>query len=99
MKVPNRPNLQYLTKVVGDTNTGLYAVKGSLWRHAVYALAEFPDGKIRSVRLNQQADSFFSWPGRTSYKKHTVTCWVEVSDDGKDRILGHYDTSSLQQYI
>lgn len=86
--------IEYCEKVKGDEDTGMYAVKGSMWQHPVLALAEFPDGKIRTVRLNQKEDSHFSWPGRTSYKKHTIRCFV-TNDNG--RIMGHYNTSDLQE--
>lgn len=83
---------RFLDKVSGDETTGMYALKQSMWQHPIIALAEFPDGKIRTVRLNQSADSFFSWPGRTSYKRRTVKCFV-CCEDG--RYMGHYETSSL----
>lgn len=91
-----RALISCLKKVSGDEETGMYAVRHYYWDHPVMALAEFPDGKIRSVRLNHQADTFFSWPGRTSYKHHTVKCFV-TNENG--RIMGHYDTSALQEVL
>lgn len=76
------------------TETGMYPVPGNPWQHPVIARAEFSDGVIRTVRLNQQADTYFSWSGRTSYKRHTVRCFV-TCEDGK--VLGHYDTSDFQE--
>ncbi len=83
-----------LVKLTGDKDTGMFAFTWDPWRNPVIAKAEFPDGKIRTVRLNQSADSYFSWPGRTSWKRFTVTCFV-TNEDG--RIMGHYNTSSLQE--
>lgn len=81
------------------SETGMYPLQGNHWQHPVLARAEFPDGIIRTVRLNQQADTFFSWPGRTSYKRHTVRCFVTCDGPIEGRVYGHYDTSSLQEYI
>jgi hypothetical protein len=52
------------------------------WQHPYTADARCPDGKIRRVRLNQQADSFFSWPGRVQYQGKTRKCYV-YTDDGE----------------
>ena len=91
-----KSQLDYCEKVGGDETTGMYAVRGNPWNHAMLALAEFPDGKIRTVRLNESADGFFSWSGRTSYKKFTVKCFVTCEDG---RLKGHYDTSALQEVM
>ena len=91
-----RKSLNYCEKISGDETTGMYAVRGNPWNHAVLALAEFPDGKIRTVRLNEDASNAFAWHGRTSYKKFTVKCFVTCEDG---RLKGHYETSALQEVM
>lgn len=63
---------------------GSFVTNGNMWGHphAVKdAICE--DGKRRTVRLNQQADSAFSWPGRTSINGKTVRGYVTgIETDG-----------------
>ena len=40
-----------------------------------------PDGVRRTVRLNQQADTYFSWPGRTTIKGRSVRGFVSTTQD------------------
>lgn len=58
---------------------------GNAWGHphkAVNVLC--PDGRRRTVRLNQAADSFFSWPGRASINGRTVRGYVTgIETDGQ----------------
>lgn len=88
----------YLEKVSGDETTGMFVCPGG-WEHPVIARAEFPDGVVRTVRLNQQADTFFSWPGRAAWKRHTVRCFVTCDGPVEGRYYGHYETSALQEVM
>ena len=90
------PFLKHCEKSYGDNDTGMYYYRDDYWQHDVIALAEFPDGKIRVVRLNMQADTYSSWPGRASYRNTTIRCFV-TNEDG--RIKGHYNTSDLQRVL
>lgn len=62
-----------------DQGTGLVS-NGNMWGYPHVALAIAEDGKLRRVRLNQQADTVFSWPGRASIKGRTVTGFVMVEN-------------------
>lgn len=47
------------------------------WQHPWYVLnCLCEDGKRRTIRLNQAADTFFSWPGRASIGGKTVRGYV-----------------------
>lgn len=59
-----------------------YITNGNMWRHPYAAKAKCPDGVIRTVRLNQQADTYFSWPGRCTIKGKTLTGFVTGGDNG-----------------
>jgi hypothetical protein len=89
-----RTNLKHFTKSSGDEDTGMYYWNGSYWQHPIRAIADF-NGTLRMVRLNQQADTFFSWPGRTSYGRFTLRCYVTTNDDG--RLIGHYERAALEE--
>ncbi len=42
------------------------------WHHPWFVLnCLCPDGKRRTIRLGQDADTAFTWPGRTSYQGKT----------------------------
>ena len=56
---------------------GQYVDNGNPWHHPHKAINVLCfDGKRRTVRLNLQADSFFSWPGRASIKGKTVSGYI-----------------------
>ena len=56
-----------------------YITNGNIWNHPYAAHAICPDGKIRKIRLNQQANTWFSWPGRCSkYGRGFVTVKDEM---------------------
>lgn len=57
--------------------------------NAVSARALCSDGKIHRVRLNQQADTFFSWPGRVTLAGKTVKVFVSPDNDGT--LVAHPD--------
>jgi hypothetical protein len=59
-----------------------FITNGNAWGHPHAAFALCFDGKVRKVRLNQQADSFFSWPGRVTIKGVTVSGYVTGADNG-----------------
>ena len=42
------------------------------------------DGKRRTIRLNLQPSTYFSWDGRTSIKGKTVKGFVCSIEDGED---------------
>ena len=60
--------------------TGVCLTGYGQWNHPLAMKAICEDGVIRTIRLNQQADTFFSWPGRTTIKKKSVTGWVSCDD-------------------
>lgn len=50
---------------------------GNPWQHPHKAINVLcVDGKRRTVHLDQQADTFFSWPGRCSINGKTVTGYI-----------------------
>jgi len=52
------------------------------WQHPVaIRKALCPDGVRRTIRLNQQADTYFSWPGRTTIKGRSVRGFVTTEND------------------
>ena len=56
---------------------------GNIWGHPHAAKAVCADGIVRKVRLNQSPDTFFSWSGRVTIKKLTVTGYVHADDSGE----------------
>ena len=64
---------------------------GNPWGHPHAAYALCFDGKVRKVRLNQQADTWFSWPGRATIRGITVRGYVTRTDDGLEFVL--FDSS------
>ena len=59
-----------------------FITNGNVWGHPNTAYALCFDGRVRKVRLNQQADSFFSWPGRVTINGVTVRGYVTGADNG-----------------
>jgi hypothetical protein len=57
--------------------------------HCEGALCE--DGKRRTIRLNLQADTAFSWPGRANIKGKTVRGFV-TSKDGDYHFIQYKGT-------
>lgn len=55
------------------------------WRHPWY-VRDVPcqDGKRRTVRLTQQADTYFSWSGRASIGGRTVRGAILTGDNGAE---------------
>lgn len=58
-----------------------FVTNGNAWGHPHAAYAICFDGKVRKVRLSQQTDSFFSWPGRVTIKGVTVRGYIAFTDD------------------
>jgi hypothetical protein len=58
---------------------------GNMWGHPHKATNVLcADGKRRTIRLNQSADTFFSWPGRTSIGGKSVRGYVTgIETDGE----------------
>ena len=54
-----------------------YVTNGNPWGHP-YKVKDALcfDGKRRTVRLNIQADTYFSWPGRCTIKGETVRGYI-----------------------
>lgn len=71
---------KHLTKQDCKGGTCWYTT-GSIWNFRVLAMAKCEDGVIRTIRLNQQPDTAFSHPGRTSIQRKSVRGFVS-SDDG-----------------
>ena len=71
--------------------TGMIAWPGG-WEHPYAALARCPDGRIRRVRLNQSADTFFSWPGRVSAYGKTMRGYVSKAANGETRFTPYSTT-------
>lgn len=66
---------------IGTTGTG-YITNGNMWGHPHAARAKCDDGKIRTVRLNQAADTAFTWRGRASIKSKTITGYITSDKEG-----------------
>lgn len=65
--------------ILRDNGTGTGMVdNGNGWHHPHAARAMCPDGKVRTVRLSQAADTFFTWParGRATAGGRTVRGYV-----------------------
>lgn len=60
-----------------------WITNGNMWGHphAVKGALCF-DGRRRTVRLNVQPDSFFSWSGRTKIKGKSVRGYVATDTPG-----------------
>ena len=71
-------------------NQAKWITNGNMWEHphAVKGALCF-DGRRRTVRLNIQPDTYFSWPGRTKIHGKSVRGYVVV-DDG-DAAFRLYD--------
>ena len=69
-----------------------FITNGNAWGHPHAAYALCFDGKVRKVRLNQQADSWSSWPGRVTIKGVTVSGYITGADNG-DIEFRLYDSS------
>lgn len=67
----------------GEDHNGTYMLLATVygWQHPVACRAICPDGKTRTVRLSQAADTFFSWPGRVTIGKRTVRGFVSIEDE------------------
>lgn len=52
------------------------------WKHPYKAIARCEDGTVRTVRLNQEADTWFSWPGRTTIQGKSIRGYV--TQDGAE---------------
>lgn len=70
--------------VPGETQTRAVMIYGyGAWHHPVAVRGALcPDGRRRTVRLNQQADTYFSWPGRTTIAGRSVRGFVCSDQDG-----------------
>lgn len=68
-----------------ETKYGQFVDNGNVWHHpykAVNVLCQ--DGKRRTVRLNLEADTYFSWSGRCNIKGKTVRGYVTgIETDGQ----------------
>lgn len=65
----------------------------AMWNHPSHCIGALcDDGKRRIVRLNLQADTLWSWPGRASVGGRTVRGWVEARDGD---YLFHVSKSAL----
>jgi hypothetical protein len=60
-------------------------ITDGMWQHPVKAIALCDDGKIRTVRLNQQASNAFAWQGRTTLQGKTITGYVHPDENGTIR--------------
>lgn len=73
------------------TTQAQWITNGNAWGHPHKVKdALCFDGKRRTVRLNQQADSAFSWSGRCNIKGKTVCGYVTGTDNG-DTAFRLYD--------
>ena len=75
---------------------GEMVTTGAPWHHPYKAVnVRCFDGKRRTVRLNQQADTFFSWPGRCTINGKTVRGYVTgiETEDRPDLEFRLYDSS------
>lgn len=70
--------------------TGM-VTNGNMWGHPHRALARMPNGKIGSVRLNQEADTYFGWSGRASVNGRTVRGVVQY--DGEELTFTPYKSA------
>ena len=76
---------------------GKFITNGNPWNHPYKAANVLcGDGKRRTVRLNQEADSWFSWPGRCTIKGKTIRGYVTGYENNGERDLQfrHYDESA-----
>jgi len=55
------------------------------WGLFVKGKAVCPDGKVRTVRLAQTADTFFSIPASVKYRGKTVAGYATFNEDGDGR--------------
>lgn len=68
-----------------------FITNGNAWGHPHAAYALCFDGRVRKVRLNQAADTWFSWSGRVTIKGVTVSGYVTKTDQGLEFVL--FDSS------
>ena len=68
-----------------------FITNGNAWGHPNAAYALCFDGKVRKVRLNQAADTWFSWSGRAAINGVTVRGYITGTDNGLEFRL--YDSS------
>ena len=68
-----------------------FITNGNAWGHHHAAYARCFDGKVRKVRLNQAADTWFSWSGRATIKGVTVRGYITGGGDCLNFVL--YDSS------
>ena len=59
-----------------------FVSNGNVWGHPHAAYALCFDGRVRKVRLNQVADTWFSWSGRVTIKGVTVRGYITGTDNG-----------------
>lgn len=59
------------------------------WGNLIAVTAICPDGRVRKIRLNQSADTFFSHPGRTTIAGHAITGYVSHGDDREYHFTPH----------
>ena len=64
-----------------------FVTNGNAWGHPHAAYALCLDGKVRKVRLNQAADTWFSWPGMVTIKGVTVRGFITGTDNGLEFML------------
>ena len=68
-----------------------FITNGNAWGHPHAAYAICFDGKVRKVRLNQQSDSWSSWPGMVTINGVTVRGLITGTDNGLEFML--FDSS------
>lgn len=59
--------------------TGIYSLPNNFGIR-VLAMAKCDDGVVRTIRLNQQPDTWFSHPGRTSIKGKSVRGYITFDE-------------------
>lgn len=69
----------HLRAEVHAEGTGFYSIPGPC-NLRVLAMAKCEDGVVRTIRLNQQPDTWFSHPGRTSIKGKAVRGYVTMDE-------------------
>ncbi len=68
-----------------EGKTGVCLTGYGEWQHPLAMKARCEDGVIRTVRLNESADTYFSWGGRVTIKGKTITGYVsQANEDDED---------------
>lgn len=73
--------------MIAKNGTGVCRTGYGFWEHPTAMKAQCEDGVIRTIRLNQQADTFFSWSGRTTIKGKSVRGYVTVESLSQEEPL------------